>query len=204
VAEAKHPVRLQEHLRFAMEQWPRPVPSPSKEARHGEIAQSLCMECGLCCDGTLFLRAPVKSDDETDRLLARGIEIVSDRKSTSAIPQPCIAHKNCLCSIYADRPSSRRSFECKLLRRFQKNKISQHQALTIIHEAVGLRDAMKQAMHAVLDTGNCSFDDFTRHLQTRFKEAVTAEAKEVTSELFRRFAALWLCVNKHFRDQWQR
>jgi hypothetical protein len=56
--------------------------------------KSLCKACGLCCDGTLFHQVSVDPDDKADRLLACGIEIVSDQNNVPTIKQPCNVHKN--------------------------------------------------------------------------------------------------------------
>jgi uncharacterized protein len=116
-----------------------PAPRSSDEIAFDESAQSLCLACGLCCDGTLFDKAPLERNDEDDKLLALGIEIISGQNGR-ALKLPCPAHKNCRCTVYTERPTICRTFRCKLLKRFKANEISKTEALEIIREAVTHRD----------------------------------------------------------------
>jgi hypothetical protein len=79
-------------------------------------SQSLCLTCGLCCDGTLFPFVRLKPDDEITPLEAAGINIILDSNSDGLatgqqlavveganvsnsgpiFEQPCAAHKNCV------------------------------------------------------------------------------------------------------------
>jgi uncharacterized protein len=81
----------------------------------------LCSSCGLCCDGSLFGRADLTPDEvapaRRNRLLvldgAKGFE------------QPCAAlipveTGRRQCSIYAERPLSCRTFECRLRDRHRR------------------------------------------------------------------------------------
>jgi hypothetical protein len=162
------------------------------------------MACGLCCDGTLFHQVRLEPDGEADKLSACGLEIVSDQKNAPAIRQPCSAHKNCACSIYAERPSSCRSFQCKLLKRFKRNEIPQAEALAIIREAVAYRDHVKRTMRPVFGENFCTFNEFTLRLRAGCKNAASAKEKEQISELFRNFAVLWRYIDRHFQDRWLR
>jgi hypothetical protein len=90
---------------------------PSKKIPALEAAQSLCMACGLCCDGTLFAHVKLKLDDDIDILTAFGIQIISEA-TPPKFKQRCAAYKNCSCSIYPARPPCR-TFRCLLLKQFE-------------------------------------------------------------------------------------
>jgi hypothetical protein len=136
--------------------------------------------------------------------LACGIEIISDQNNAPAIKQPCAAHKNHICSIYGERPGSCRAFQCKLLKRFNANEITQTEAFAIVRAAAICRDRVKQTMRKVFAGNNCTFDEFTLRLRASWKDAASVEEKQRISELFRGFAELWLYINKHFHDHWLR
>jgi hypothetical protein len=161
------------------------------------------MACGLCCDGTLFDQTNLSADDDIGPLAGMGIDAVFNQ-TEPALRQPCAAYKNCVCSIYPDRPHVCRQFRCRLLRRFNANKISEGDALDIIRKAIALRDNVKQQMRTVFGKDNCSFDNFTAHLSSYWNDASSADANASVAALFQSFAALWLCINKHFRWQWRR
>lgn len=75
-------------------------------------ADALCMECGLCCDGTFF-GSVVVDEAERDRLGRVGLRIV-ESDGRPVMPQPCSALRGCLCDAYADRPKACRDYECSL------------------------------------------------------------------------------------------
>ncbi|HEX7861643.1 MAG TPA: YkgJ family cysteine cluster protein [Verrucomicrobiae bacterium] len=80
-------------------------------------ASSLCVECGLCCDGSLFSEVELASDDEGAALESVGLQIEdSDDDEPAVLMQPCGALCGTRCSIYAQRPECCRTFECKVLR----------------------------------------------------------------------------------------
>jgi hypothetical protein len=178
-------------------------PSPAEERPAHQAGQSLCMACGLCCEGTLFSQTNLGALDDVAALSALGVGFVSD-VAEPALKQPCAAYKNCACTIYADRPRACRQFRCALLRRFKANKISRDDALDVIRKAIALRDNVKQQMRAVFSEDHCNFDQFTLRLRSRWKDAASAEAKTSVSALFQSFAVLWFYIRKHFRPEWQR
>jgi Fe-S-cluster containining protein len=72
----------------------------------------LCMDCGLCCDGT-FYGSVVVAMDERERLGRVGLPVIQ-HEAVLSMPQPCGALRGCLCSVYADRPSACAAYECML------------------------------------------------------------------------------------------
>ena len=82
---------------------------------------SLCTQCGLCCDGTLFGRVELLLADDVDGLKAHGFRIVDGPKPRFS--QPCSAlGPDCTCRIYAQRPEQCRAFDCALLLRIQSGE----------------------------------------------------------------------------------
>ncbi len=96
------------------------------------LTDTLCTQCGLCCDGTLFADVEL-GRAEAMRLEIMGLEVeVTDG---GLLSQPCPALKNRRCSIYAHRPRCCRTFECQLLQDAQRGAVTAERAVEHIAEA---------------------------------------------------------------------
>jgi uncharacterized protein len=74
-------------------------------------AEDLCLDCGLCCDGSLFWAVPVgKGDGAPVQLDAEG-----------RLRQPCACFAGA-CTIYAERPAACRTFDCRVLQTVQAGR----------------------------------------------------------------------------------
>ena len=82
------------------------------ERARKSAADALCMDCGLCCDGTFF-GSVVVAEDEREKLGRIGLRVVESDGKLS-MPQPCSALRGCLCSVYDDRPMACRKYECSM------------------------------------------------------------------------------------------
>lgn len=154
-------------------------------------AQSLCLACGLCCDGTIFSQVPLGPEEEVILLEESGIRIISD-KASRIFKQPCPAHKSCVCKIYADRPLNCRAYQCSVLKRFKKNEINRDEALRIIRITTSSREDLKRQM---LGGGH---EGSLEGLSKRFWSGdSTLIAKE--KDLFRCFIVLQKLLDKYFR-----
>lgn len=80
--------------------------------------QALCRACGLCCDGSLFGRAGLDSD-ELDVARRLRLRVVSNGAS---FEQPCAAFSNRACTAYDERPRSCRRFVCRLHERARSER----------------------------------------------------------------------------------
>jgi Fe-S-cluster containining protein len=109
--------------------------NPAKEA-------SICIGCGLCCDGTLHSRTTVKGADE-QAVRAAGLEIQShgDKRSFA---QPCLHHSCGSCAIYAARPRVCRTYRCKLLVDFEGGAISRAAAREKVATAKSLVERVNE------------------------------------------------------------
>src|SRR5215470_7025634 len=83
----------------------------------------LCVQCGMCCDGSIFADVRLQPEDDPVRLAALGLVLkgaVLPSGSTEAetnitptrpqprapvFPQPCAMLQGCRCTIYAERPA---------------------------------------------------------------------------------------------------
>jgi hypothetical protein len=108
---------------------PNQADGGSSQPTEEEIAaQSLCTQCGLCCNGSLFSFVPLTEIDDVESLKATDIVILEDGQT--GLRQSCPYYRNRLCSIYhAGRPKSCCDFECALLKRYAHHEIELEQAL---------------------------------------------------------------------------
>ena len=92
--------------------------------------QSLCTQCGLCCNGTIFDYVPMEKH-ETTICKKADIPFERDEDGDFSFNLPCPAFKDC-CTIYNERFKVCREFECKLLNKSSKKQISHLDALSLI------------------------------------------------------------------------
>lgn len=114
------------------------APSPKDEEAEGgsepmSDASTLCVGCGLCCNGVLFTNARAEPD-ELPRLRALGLEVeqVGDR---TQFRLPCPHHDDGHCGIYADRFLKCRTFRCALLKRLDSGEASLAEAQATVAQA---------------------------------------------------------------------
>ena len=79
----------------------------------------LCLQCGLCCNGTLFETISILPDERTP------LEVLGAPVDTRAIgsiremPLPCAALIGATCSIYGARPSTCGRYKCGVLHEYE-------------------------------------------------------------------------------------
>jgi Fe-S-cluster containining protein len=100
-----------------------PLQPTIRGASDAELS-SLCQSCGLCCDGSLFGRVDLETD-EVEGALKNRLRVVGGGRS---FEQPCSAFAaaagqpgdRCGCSLYEHRPLSCRRFVCRLYERYRR------------------------------------------------------------------------------------
>lgn len=109
---------------------------------------SLCIACNLCCDGSVFSSVPV-TEAERDRL-ATAVDFVTEGDHVR-IPLPCRQlGADGTCGCYALRPKVCRNFDCKLLKRREKNVVDHDTATEIVSEVKAVRDRAAQLIREAL------------------------------------------------------
>src|SRR5688572_15683473 len=109
------------------------MPSLPEMTRLKELPSRLCTSCGLCCNGVLFGDVRLASSDPVERLVRLGVQL-GRTKGNFQLKQPCPALCATGCTIYQERPSPCRLFECRLLKKAAQGAISRSEALKIILE----------------------------------------------------------------------
>ncbi len=115
------------------------------------LTDTLCTNCGLCCDGTLFADVELVGQAEVARLEIMGMDIENESRSLGLLSQPCPALRGTRCGIYAHRPACCRVFECHLLQNAQSGEVSVQRATELIADA---RDQIRQVRSLLDRLGN--------------------------------------------------
>ena len=90
--------------------------------------ERLCVQCGLCCDGTLFTHVAL-TPDEAARLGFPGV-----------LRQPCPKlGSDCRCTVYESRPKGCARFVCMLGRALEDGEVGLEEAVSKVEEMKALR-----------------------------------------------------------------
>ena len=117
-------------------------------------SNSLCLECGLCCNGVIFADVQLQPGDNAAKLRSLGLAFAANRKSKIGIQkfkQPCTAFGGCRCNIYSDRPKYCREFECLLLKSVKTGRMEATAASRIIRTAL---QRVKKVKHLLQELGD--------------------------------------------------
>lgn len=92
----------------------------------------LCLECALCCDGSLFLKAQLRPH-EPERARSLGLTVI-ESDNQPGFHLPCHLLNDKACSIYEkpERPQVCGSFRCDLLKRYLNSEVDLDSALKTI------------------------------------------------------------------------
>jgi Fe-S-cluster containining protein len=161
--------------------------------------ESICLQCGICCDGTLFSGVLLQPKDNLQDLKARGLPIRRLAQG-SRFSQPCAALSGCRCRIYPGRPQHCRQFECVLLKNYLSDQLSASAALRLIRRAKRLAAKAAKTLHLLGDSGDKS------SLRQRYKKAAarfevepsTAHQAALFCELSTTMHQLNLILSQHF------
>ena len=96
---------------------------------------SLCLSCGLCCNGFIF-----KAFKVTDEELIPFTELLDetayprDKDGNTKLPMPCVQWtRESGCTIYNDRPKVCKAFKCKLLTKYEQGQVTMEEAIDKIN-----------------------------------------------------------------------
>ncbi|MEP7121963.1 MAG: YkgJ family cysteine cluster protein [Byssovorax sp.] len=105
-----------------------------------EAGSSLCQACGFCCDGTLFDGIFLTDTDVVSVARVRLPVFRDDERPILRLP--CTAHVGA-CTVYEDRPSICRSYQCELVNRLDAGDIDLPGALLRVERLRALIDAIR-------------------------------------------------------------
>lgn len=114
----------------------------------GEASARLCAACGMCCNGVMFHSVRLQPGDSARKLAALGLKLKSGK---SHFPQPCPAHQESCCAIYAHRPARCRIFSCRQLDGVASGTITEAAARGKILEAASWVARVRELFHRAGD-----------------------------------------------------
>ena len=102
-----------------------------------ESEQELCVECGFCCDNTLFDIASFKPKENKPPKFEK---LIVDRGDGQCFELPCTFF-DCKCTIYDQhKPLVCGTFRCKYLKSYSNSDRTLSDALEVINEIKKQRD----------------------------------------------------------------
>lgn len=150
---------------------------------------SLCLDCGLCCDGTMHSTVALEHGDDREVLLRTGFHLLLF-EAEARFEQPCHAfHERC--TIYDDRPTLCRSYRCSLLRQVDSGEVSDADARALVTTAIDLRDRVRPAIEALVGSTKthslavlvCRMDDALEAMDPAERAATHAQLELDAAEL---------------------
>ena len=107
----------------------------------------LCLQCGMCCDGTLFDNAPLR-EQEVDLAATLGLELLRSSAGEPRFAQPCPQFVDGCCATYQHNPVGCTEYRCTLLRDYTAGKLDLADALSVVGTMRGAVRRLEDAMQA--------------------------------------------------------
>lgn len=180
---------------------PHDSPAPAEHSPpFPDISARLCGACGMCCDGVLFHSVELQPGENPRRLSALGLKL-RRKKGVEFFLQPCSAHReengSCSCTIYAERPTRCRLFNCRQILSVESGNASEAGAMEKIRNA---RSQVARVNELIARLGE---SNPARSLAHRVANALTlaegAERTELHDELDAAMRGLEAFLAKEFR-----
>jgi hypothetical protein len=149
-------------------------------------SNSLCLECGLCCNGVIFADVQLRPQDNPARLRVLGLAFVQKSKTgAEKFKQPCAAFAGCECKIYSNRPTYCREFECLLLKSVKAGQTKPAEAVRTIRSALQRVRKVKSLLQQLGDADDTvALSKRFRRLQRKLESgALDKETADIFGEL---------------------
>ena len=147
-----------------------------------KLTDTLCLQCGLCCNGVLFADVRPEPGDHSPLFAGR-----------SRVNQPCPAFNSgtCACAIYKERPARCRKFECRQLLGVQAGEVTTDSALKRIRKARQLATKVEKLL------AELGHNETNLSLSRRFRRCQrAAEAGGLSPDQLDTLADLQLAVHE--------
>jgi Fe-S-cluster containining protein len=151
----------------------------------------------MCCDGVLFHSVELQQEDSPRQLSSLGLKL-RKKKGVTFFLQPCLAHReeggSCSCSIYEERPSRCRTFQCRQILAVGSGDASEAEARKMIDTAKAMVSDVEQLIDQLAETNP------NRSLSHRCANALTtAERTPLHERLESSMKELEAFLEKEFR-----
>jgi Fe-S-cluster containining protein len=160
---------------------------------------NICMECGLCCDGTVFYRAPIAREDDLVPLARKGLTVVtSDDGQRSFFLQPCQALESRCCTIYDQKPAACGKYKCKLLDKVESGETDFESAREVVSTIIEQRDRVLPVLQALAGTAETSsLLSLLAQVEAKLEAEPDVIPEDERGSLFLQVAALRLLIATH-------
>jgi uncharacterized protein len=151
-------------------------------------AVSLCLKCGLCCNGVLFADVRLQPQDNAAALattlpLIKTSKSVANKGTPLRFLQPCCAlGTDGRCSIYADRPTYCRQFECLLFKKIVKGQVAMATAQRLVRSARNRAEKVRRLLRALGDDRESL--PLSRRFRDTTKRVLSTDLDEATAETY--------------------
>jgi len=172
------------------------------------LPEQLCLQCGLCCDGTLFRDVELQPGDDANHLGALGLALRGSRAgrspstspATIKFPQPCAALcADLRCQVYAARPTRCREFGCALFKSVAAGGTEPAAALKVIRQTRQQAEQVRRLLQELGETSErVSLSKRFQKVKRQFDAGVVPAGLD-RETAYDRFAELSLAV--HGLDQ---
>lgn len=155
---------------------------------------TLCVNCGLCCQGPLYNWAELKPDELelADELSLRVVAY----DGQPGIGLPCSCLDGARCTVYEQRPRVCRDFACNLLLGLRSGAVSLDEALDRVGEAHGLLEEIERQVPQ--DALKRVWERIAERWDLRDLQRLLAEG-EIDAATVMAIVSLDVHLDKHFR-----
>jgi hypothetical protein len=163
--------------------------------------QLICVSCGFCCDGTLFVHAVLKPGERGH--LPEKIEENAFREGEKDYFRLPCKYFYGKCSIYdKERADVCGAYRCQLLRDMAETKISPDEVLKVVKEARAMRsDLLEQYRRFSGNSGETHFVQILKELGKHNKQLTGREATGTDYEIFQARCNIFeTLLIRHFRS----
>lgn len=123
----------------------RKAPRVPSKPRHVPNGSDLCLQCGMCCDGTLFLNASVMPG-ERELVESLGFS-TRDAPARDMFALPCSAFLEGCCSLYSvERPHICSAYRCRPLEELEADRMTLEEGEEIIRLMRALARTLEDEM----------------------------------------------------------
>jgi uncharacterized protein len=137
----------------------------------------ICVSCGMCCDGTLFMFGNIINENDKQNVVNKGIE-VEFQKDKWVFKQPCAQFKGC-CQIYSQtKPNVCNSFFCDPLKNAKNGYISIEVAENQILKAKKLSIDLKNEYDKYVEFEGLEWHAFFKRFNPILEESNPSELKK--------------------------
>lgn len=158
----------------------------------------LCITCGLCCNGTLFNYADMKSN-EIEQVVRLGMKPLGE-PTPDSFSLPCPNLDGTMCSCYHDRPAVCGDFMCSLVDALQDGEIDMATSLQVVARTREISGELREQLVELTGGGpELSIYELTVLLSEQMKVVDDPAAfRRENGSILLGLASLHLTLRKYF------